>query len=62
LADLLVTFWAHGVPAGTLRFSTKRAPGAASLQGRLSVPTQQLCRQYWTTVTLKTLATGGFPL
>src|SRR5262245_711230 len=52
LPDFFFTFLAPGVPLGTLRALTKRAPGASFSQGLPSGPTQQSRSQYWTTVTL----------
>src|SRR4051812_31243638 len=55
LPDFFFTFCAPGVPFGTLRALTNRAPGASFAQGRPSGPTQQSCSQYWMTVTLNRL-------
>src|SRR4051794_26490131 len=55
LPDFFLTFFAPGVPLGTLRAFTNRALGAPLSQGRPSGPIQQSCSQYWITVTLNTL-------
>src|SRR5262245_17007623 len=55
LLDFFVTFFAPGVPAGTLRDFTKRAPGVYLSQGRPSASIQQSWSQYCTTVTLNKL-------
>src|SRR5262249_30980026 len=55
LLDFFLTFFAPGVPAGTLRDFTNRAPRASSSQGRPSASIQQSCSQYCTTVILNRL-------
>src|SRR5690242_224374 len=59
LLDFFFTFFAPGVPAFTLRDSTKRAPGASAAQGRPSGPIQHFLTQYWMTVILNTLLGMG---
>jgi hypothetical protein len=61
LPDFFFTLRAPGVPAGTLRAFTNRAPGAPSAQTLPSKPTQTLCSQYWIMVILKRLAIGKDP-
>src|SRR5262245_64080966 len=55
LPDFFFTFRAPGVPAGTLRDFTNRAPGAPFAQGRPWASIQQSYSQCWTTVTLNRL-------